>query len=204
MFAAPKSSQHIASVLKPHTKVCHKKALQYMCVKNAVKDRASLAVLLSRPLTLIPYTSFAHLVSEHTVFKTQLPGDKEPEQTFTVKDAFVGKSGKRALVVGVMGEIYHADVNSKFVQIRESRVATWHIPIPETRSYVIVNTALFKTIADILGASPSRTTTLRIPTSWGATHLLKVGDALIVEDQGVYRIQGAVFKKTYNNTNNNA
>ena len=191
------TSQRIASALKPYVNTCHKKALQYMCIKYAVKDKASLAKLLSRPLTLLPYTSFAHLVPTNAVFVTKLPGDKEPEQTFTAQEAFVGKSGRRALVVGALGEIYHADVNAKFVMTRESRVASWHIPIPETRSYVILDAVLFKIVTGILGA-PSSATTLRVPTSWGASHLVKVGDALIVEDhEGVYRIQGAVFKKTY-------
>jgi hypothetical protein len=174
---------------------CQKRTdLQYKLITQPFATTTSFRQALKRPFTLIAYSAFSHLVKPDTIFTTKLPGDGIPEQRFNAK-VFINNPDS-VLIVGPVGEVYHVNIKTKFKYVRKTD--SYH-PLGESRMYIAIDESMFRRIATILNASTHASTQriLYIPTSWGATHILKRGDVLIVEPQGVYRINGSVFAATY-------
>ena len=193
-MAAPQNaadeSKRIAQLMRPFARACRKRTdVRYDLIDAPFATKAAFRAALKRPFTLVKYEAFAHLVSPSTRFVTKLPGDKQAEQRFAAKDV-----QGRVLVVGAVGEVYHASLAGKFVRGRDGA----YRPVAETRRCVApVDDRLFAMLRGALSERGRRAVALRVPTSWGAMHLVKRGDALVVDADGVYRVQGAVFAKTY-------
>jgi hypothetical protein len=190
------TSKEIADYLKPFALKCAKRTdVVYKYIDAPFKSKRDFKLALKRPCTLIAYGAFSSYVDTDTRFVTKLKGDREPEQEFSVSQVFVPPYSK-VLVVGPIGEVYYADLKSKF---KKRRVDGQYVPRGDLRRCALIDNVHFKKIKDMVSAknSDAKTRELRVPTSWGAMHLLKKGDTLIVEADGVYRIKGSVFAKTY-------
>lgn len=184
------NSRAIADILRPLSVECSKKRIEYMYIKRVMKTMHQFEYVLKRPFTLVPYEAFSHLLDSEYVFETKVPMDPFVEQTFAVREVF-----DRALVVGALGEIYHAKLETKFRKIKsklETKMSTRYVPVPEARRCIEVGRSVFNLL---LRDNDSRVA--RVPTSWGATHSCMLGDFLIIDDNGVYRVQKDVFNKTY-------
>lgn len=113
-----------------------------------------------------------------------LSGDTEPEQVFTPRPDHV-------LVIGPLGEVYHADLTAKFDHVKSNI----YVPKKETRRCLEVT----PTVYTVLEYKSKDTT---ITTSWGAKHIVKPGDFIIMNgDTPDYRVKRTVFMKTYHVTN---
>lgn len=173
-----------------HAHVCVKKPLRYRLIHKTIDSVQEFNALIKHPLTLIPYALFAHLFAPSKRLATKLPGDSQPEMVFTVKEVV-----DRVLVVGPLLELYHANL-SKFTKLKESK--STYIPIQDDRLCTVpIDNELFHIIRKLVKEENKNAKLLHIPTSWGATHILKRGDMLVLDKKGVYRIQGKVFKITY-------
>lgn len=192
------NSEEIANFLRPLSRECFKKRIEYIYVNKNIKTMREFKTLLKLPFSIIPYKAFSHLFKTNYAFETRVPKDPIPEQTFTLLDIF-----DKVLVVGALGEIYHANINSKFKKIYKldsKKLIIRYIPVPEVRRYVVVDTDIFTLI---LGGKKEGLTgfnsIVKIPTSWGASHICMIGDIIIIEKNGIYRVQKDVFELTYSN-----
>jgi hypothetical protein len=180
-------SQQLLEILGPLSQPCKKlQSLKYRLPKTPIKTLSQLEKLLQRPLTLIPYEQWSTLLQPNHRFETVFPGDPRPEQRFRAREI-----NGRALVVGPLKEIYHAKIHLKFIRLNETKLSEFYCPVNEERKCVVVTPSVYK---DIPGAGRSFKT---VRTGWGATHIVRPGDVLILEEKGVYRIHKDVFKSTY-------
>lgn len=188
------SSKDIADYLKPFALKCAKRTdIAYKYINVPFKSKTEFRLAMKRPYTLIAYTAFSSFVDQNTQFITKLKGDREPEQTFTVSKVFGTQPPyPKVLVVGAIGEVYYADLKSKF---KKRRSDGRYVPRGDLRKCVLIDNVHYKKIKALIGHNSNDV--IRIPTPWGSQHILKKGDALIVENDGVYRIKGSVFAKTY-------
>ena len=165
----------IAKDLSSSTVRCIKKKIKYNLVRYNIVDDNMYSKIIQTPFTIIPYLCVPAKYKKKT-FKTKLAGDKFIEQSFVLKE-------NECIVVGSVGEIYNVKLEKQFISVTKSV----YVPIREVRSCIQID----KTIYDKYVVKE------RIPTSWGAKHFCKVGDYLIVQSDGVYRVQKNVFDKTY-------
>jgi hypothetical protein len=186
------NSRELAETLRPLSAECSKKRIEYMYIKKVMTTVHQLENVMRRPLTLIPYEAFGHLLEPGFTFETKVPGDPYVEQRFSLAEV-----SDRVLVVGALGEVYHAKLDAKFIKKKnkslETKFSARYIPIPEVRRFIEIDRSVF----NMLPRDKVNAKVARVPTSWGAIHSCMVGDFLIVDDVGVYRVQRDVFIKTY-------
>ena len=93
-----------------------------------------------------------------------------------------------------------SDEFKKIYKLESKKLIIRYIPVPEVRRYVVVDTDIFTLI---LGGKKEDLTgfnsIVKIPTSWGASHICMIGDIIIIEKNGIYRVQKDVFELTYSN-----
>jgi hypothetical protein len=168
------SSQQIATSLTNMYALqkCNKKKLRYKLFTKQTNQS-----VINRPLSLVP---FAFIPPEYVdkQLQTIVKGDKQPEQTFKMQP-------HQVLVVGCVGELYNCTLTKKFTALKTP--SNTYIPIDEDRKCIQVDENIYRKFVY----------RKKIPTPWGTHHYCEIGDYLIVEKNGVYRIQKDVFKKTY-------
>lgn len=192
MLSKPSPSQNLSEILKPIAKPCQKlQSLRFRLTKAPITTLDQFQKKLNRPLTLIPYDTWSHLLPANHLFETKFPGDPRPEQTFRAKDV-----RGRVLVVGPLKEVYHANLESKFTLLDKTSLSEWYSPVNEERRCMVVTPEIFRRIwpkASLKKDNLYRT----FKTSWGATHIVRPNDVLIVEEKGAYRIHKDAFALTY-------
>lgn len=155
------------------------------------------AKMLEKPMTLIPFSVYSTLLlaadnqNKDVLIDTVLPGDPKPEQTFSLKS--LTKEKNQVLVVGPVGEIYHANIN-KFRKVRGT--VNMYAPMSEMRQCLELTPAIYAALSAKL--SKNNPNYFEFNTSWGATHIAMPGDFIIIENNQLgYRVHRQVFLSTY-------
>lgn len=158
---------------------CIKKKIEYTLIdcKKYSRDVNSFKNLLKIPFTIISYRCLPEKYRNKN-FITKIPTDDYIEQKFILKE-------NEHMVVGSLCELYNVKLDKQFEPFRN--MENIYVPIREIRNCIKIT----KTIHEKYAKNN------KIPTSWGAKHFCKVGDYLIVNNDGVYRIEKTIFKKTY-------
>lgn len=175
-------------------KTCVKRPLKYTLIhdKRYKSWGAFKRNVLSKPLTLVHYDVFSEALKQlkGTGIVTQLPGDPEPEQVFVPPPDHV-------LVVGALGEVYHADLERKFECVGKADTCVY-VPRHEVRRCLEVTPRVYAVLRNTHGFEIEKGV-MRMTTSWGAKHIVLPGDFLMMTNNGLpdYRVQRMAFRKTY-------
>lgn len=190
--------EELMNIWQGSVKSCRKNgSYKFYGSKRFRKEHTFMAFLEGLPpFSLVPYTVYKNALPGDLKIETVLPGDKEPEQVFKVAD-----TKDRVLVKGAVGELYHAKLAANFeIDERVKHALEGPIgykPIKQIRQYLLVTDRVFETLCKIVKNKAKNPAFVRVPTSWGASHYVSKGDYLIIDSNGVYRIQKDVFLKTY-------